>query len=71
MKNSLFKTVLPLIAVALLGVALATSCKKEKEVMTDTQNPPDITQTDTTAVVVLDPYMDSIYRILGLGNDRI
>ena len=31
MKKSIFKTVLPLVAVALIGVAIATSCKKEKE----------------------------------------
>ena len=31
MKKSIFKTVLPLVAVALVGVVLATSCKKEKK----------------------------------------
>ena len=30
MKKSIFKTVLPLLAVALLGVVFATSCKKDK-----------------------------------------
>ena len=62
MKKLFLNKVLPLVAVALIGVALTTSCKKDKEEITDTQNPPDITQTDTTAVEVLDPYMDSIYR---------
>ena len=31
MKKSIFKTVLPLLAVALMGVVFATSCKKDKE----------------------------------------
>ena len=30
MKNSIFKTVLPLLALALVGVVFATSCKKDK-----------------------------------------
>ena len=63
MKKLFLNKVLPLVAVALIGVALTTSCKKDKEEITDTQNPPDISQTDTTATNQgLDPYMDSIYR---------
>ena len=33
MKKSIFKTVLPLLAVALLGVVFATSCEKEHEII--------------------------------------
>ena len=62
MKKTFFSKALLLVAVALVGVAIATSCKKDKEERTDTQIPTDISQTDTTAVRVLDPYMDSIYR---------
>lgn len=71
-KLSLFK-VLPLIAVALVGVAIAASCEKDKEERkTDTQNPPDISQTDTTVVnpnhrIVLSLTPDSIRSLL-LGS---
>ena len=63
MKKTFFSKALLLIAVALVGVAIASSCKKDKEENSDFQNPTDISQTDTTATNQgLDPYMDSIYR---------
>ena len=49
----------------MFGVELlvATSCEKNKEDRTETQNPHDTSTTDTTVVNQgLDPYMDSIYR---------
>ena len=71
-KNSLFK-VLPLVAAALMGVALATSCEKEKNGSSDGQgaNPP-VVQTDTTVVdtnhrIVLSLTPDSIRSLL-LGS---
>ena len=73
MKNTLFSKALLLIAVALVGVAIATSCKKDKEERrTDTQNPPDISQTDTTVVnpnhrILLSLTPDSIRSLL-LGS---
>ena len=75
MKKSIFKTVLPLLAVALVGVVFATSCEKTEEkqdIPTNTQNPPDISQTDTTVVnpnhrIVLSLTPDSIRSLL-LGS---
>ncbi len=73
MKTTIINKVMPLIAVALVGVAIATSCKKDKEEQrTDTQNPPDISQTDTTVVnpnhrIVLSLTPDSIRSLL-LGS---
>ena len=65
MKKLFLNKVLPLVAVALVGLAIATSCEKEKNGSSDGQgtNPPDV-QTDTTSTGSrrLDPYMDSIYR---------
>lgn len=79
MKKTILKKVLPLVAVALVGVAIATSCKKDKEERTDTQNPPDISQTDTTVVQIdtavtninLTLTPDSIRRLLiGTWQER-
>ncbi len=67
-KLSLFKFLL-LVVVALVGLATATSCEKDKEERTDTQNPPDILQTDTTSVnpnhrIALSLSPDSIRNLL-------
>ena len=73
MKKTLFSKALLLVAVALVGVAIAASCEKDKEERkTDTQNPPDISQTDTTVVnpnhrIVLSLTPDSIRSLL-LGS---
>ena len=39
MKKSIFKTVLPLLAVALVGVVFATSCKKDNTKCCGVENP--------------------------------
>ena len=72
MKKSIFKTLLPFLAVALVGVVFATSCEKAEEkqdIPTNTQNPPDISQIDTTIVnpnnqVMLSLTPDSIRNLL-------
>ena len=72
MKKTICYKALLLIAVALVGVAIASSCKKDKEENSDFQNPPDISQTDTTIVnhshrIVLTLSPDSIRSLL-LGS---
>ncbi|MBR4803223.1 MAG: hypothetical protein IK032_01125 [Bacteroidales bacterium] len=70
MKKSIFKTVLLLIAVALVGLAIATSCEKEKNGNSDGQGTnPLVVQTDTTNVgtnssVALVLTADSIHKLL-------
>ena len=70
MKKTFFSKALLLVAVALVGVAIATSCEKEKNGSSDGQgtNPP-VVQTDTTVVdtnhrVVLTLTPDSIHNLL-------
>ena len=70
MKKTLFSKALLLVAVALVGLAIATSCEKEKNGNSDGQgtNPPDV-QTDTTDVgtnssVALVLTADSIHKLL-------
>jgi len=78
MKKTILKKVLPLVAVALVGVAMATSCEKEKNGSSDGQgtNPP-VVQTDTTIIQIdttatninLTLTPDSIRRLL-IGSWR-